>query len=142
MEIEYNGFIISDDKDKLQVHRIREMLAESYWAKSRTEDVIKLSFEHALCFGVYYQEKQVGFARCLTDYATMYWLGDVIIDDAYRGLGLGKALVEAAVGHESIRGLKGRLETNDAHGLYERFGFRAVEGKYMVKRETDSGIFE
>jgi len=134
MEIEYNGFLISDDKEKLQVHRIWEMLSESYWAKGRPEAVVRKSIERSLCFGVYDQGMQVGFARCVTDYATMYWLGDVIIAEVYRGRGLGKALMEAVVGHESIKALRGKLETADAHGLYEHYGFCLEEGKYMVRQ--------
>ena len=87
MEIEYNGFIISDDKGKLQIHRIKEMLATSYWAKSWQEIIIRKTIENSLCFGVYQKEKQIGFARCVTDHSTIYWVGDVIVDYSYRDKG-------------------------------------------------------
>ena len=76
---------------------------------------------NSICFGIYLKDYQVGFARCVTDFATVYWLADVIIDNDYRKLGLGKALVEAIVKHEKVKGCFGILGTKDAHGLYEKY---------------------
>jgi len=133
MEIKRGGFIISDDKEKLQVQRIQEMLSTSYWAKDRTADVILKTIQNSICFGAYDKEKQIGFARCVTDYSTMYWLGDVIIDGGYRGLGLGKALMEAVTKHDNLRSLRGILATDDTHGLYKQYGFCSDEGRYMCR---------
>ena len=131
MEIKYGDFIISDDKEKLQVQRIKEMLSTSYWAKNRSMDVILKSIENSICFGIYEKENQIGFARCVTDYSTMYWVGDVIIDSGYRGLGLGKTLMEAITKHDNLSSIRGILETDDAHGLYKQYGFYSDEKKYM-----------
>ena len=103
----------------------------TYWANARQRETIKKSIENSICFGIYADHKQIGFARCVTDYATMYWLADVIIDDQYRRLGLGKALVNSVVHHEQLKALVGILATNDAHGLYQQFGFQLTDGKYM-----------
>ena len=135
MEIHEGDFIISDQKELLQIDRICAMLKGSYWASERKREEIEQSIKNSLCFGVYCAGEQVGFARCVTDYATIYWLCDVIIDDRFRGLGLGKALIGFVQSHESIKHLSGILATRDAHGLYARHGFAVVEeGRYMRKQ--------
>ena len=134
MERQFDEFLISDDKDRLQLERIYEMLHGTYWAKERSRETIARAIENSLCFGVYSDGKQVGFARCVTDYATIYWLADVIIDEQYRGQGLGKAMVAAVHAHESIKGLSGILATRDAHGLYEKYGFAHVDPNRYMRR--------
>lgn len=133
MEISFNEFIISDDKNKLQIEKIYKLLSSSYWAEDRTEEIMEKSINNSLCFGVYKDGCQIGFARCVTDYATVYWLADVIIDDNFRKLGLGKALIENVVRHERLKGCFGILGTRDAHGLYEKYGFKLIDGRYMRK---------
>ena len=127
-------FLISDDPALLQVDAIHAMLAKSYWASERTRETIERSVAHSLCFGVYQAGEQIGFARCITDYATSFLLVDVIIDDRFRGQGLGKALVSFVVSHESLQGLTGTLATRDAHTLYERFGFMQVDPKLYMRK--------
>ena len=78
--------------------------------------------------------EQIGFARCITDYASSFLLVDVIIDDRFRGQGLGKALVSFVVSHESLQGLTGTLATRDAHTLYEQFGFMQVDPKLYMRK--------
>lgn len=133
VEIYVNGFLISDDKTKIQIDRVCKLLNTSYWAKDRPSDTIEKSLMNSICFGVYENNRQVGFARCVTDYATVYWLADVIIDNDYRGLGLGKALVHAITNHQQLKGCFGILRTGDAHGLYEKYGFNLVNDKFMHK---------
>ena len=133
MEIKINEFIISDDKNRLQLDRIYELLHVTYWAKERSRDTIEKSIANSLCFGIYLNETQVGFARCVTDYATIYWLADVIIDENYRKLGLGKVLVETIIKHEQLKGCNGILGTQEAHGLYAKYGFTLAPGKFMRK---------
>ena len=134
MEIHEGDCVISDEKALLQIDRIYEMLHKSYWAGERTRETIERSMEHSLCFGVYCAGEQVGFARCLTDYAVTFLLMDVIIDERFRGRGLGKALVSAILSHEKLQGLSGTLATRDAHGLYARFGFLPVDPNYYMKK--------
>ncbi|MEA4870397.1 MAG: GNAT family N-acetyltransferase [Christensenella sp.] len=134
MEIEYQSYFISDDPERLQIDRICALLARSYWANQRSRETIEKSIQHSLCFGVYADGVQIGFARCVTDYATIFWLGDVIVDEAYRGQGIGKVLVETIMSHEKLRGVSGILATRDAHGLYARHGFTLVDPeRYMRK---------
>jgi GNAT superfamily N-acetyltransferase len=128
-----NEYSISGDKAKLDMARISEMLKSSYWAKERSRTAIRRSIDNSLCFGVYKDGEQVGFARAVTDYATVFWLCDVIIDEKHRGRGLGKALVEYIVNSDELAGLRGILATKDAHGLYEQYGFARNADNYMAK---------
>ena len=134
MEIQKESYIISDDAVRLQPERVCEMLSSTYWAKDHSRETVLASIKNSLCLGVYVGDEQVGFARCVTDYATFFWLADVIIDPAHRGQGLGKALVEAVTTHDKLAGTRGLLATRDAHGLYRQYGFEPVgENLYMTK---------
>lgn len=138
-ELESDGCTISTDKTKLDVAAIHEFLSErSYWAAGRPRSVIERSIANSLCFGVYDGEKQAGFARVVTDYATFAWLCDVFILEDYRGRGLGKWLVEAVISHPALAGLRRIcLATYDAHELYRRYGgFELLPApeNWMVRR--------
>ena len=134
MQQMFQEFLVSDEKTLIQPQRVFEMLSKSYWAADRTLETIKKSIENSLCFGVYYAGEQVGFARCITDYATSFLLVDVIIDDRFRGMGLGKALVSFVLSHENLQGLTGTLATRDAHTLYAKYGFLQVDPKLYMRR--------
>ena len=116
--------MISTDKNRLDVDYVHAYLSdESYWAKGRSRAVTEKAIANSLCFGVYAGDRQVGFARVVTDYATFGWLADVFIDETYRGRGLGKRLIEAVVNHEDLLNIKRLLlATRDAHDLYRRYG--------------------
>ena len=126
MDVEHHrgGFLISTDKSKLDAGLVHEYLSErSYWAQGRPLDVVETSIEHSVCFGVYDGDRQVGFARVVTDYVTFAWLCDVFILESHRGRGLGKWLIECVVAHPDLRGFKSfLLATSDAHELYRRYG--------------------
>jgi len=121
--------------DKMNIDDIKKLIEQTYWAKDRTIDVIKKSMENSICFGVFLNEdvKQVGFARVITDYATTYYICDVIIDSKYRGNGLAKKLLGSIESDLEFCNLRGILVTNDAHGLYEKFGFVKDENIFMHK---------
>lgn len=88
MEVKFKEFIISDNMKKIKLDRVSQLLSTTYWAKDRPKDIIEKSMINSICFGIYLKDYQVGFARCVTDFATVYWLADVIIDNDYRKLGL------------------------------------------------------
>ena len=118
---------ISTDKDKLDVIAIHDFLTNrSYWAIGRSFETVKRSIENSICFGVYdSSDKLVGFARVLTDYAVFAYIMDVFILEDYRKQGLGKQLMSAIMQHSELQGLKRiMLATNDAHELYEKYGFK------------------
>jgi len=129
MEIRENGFIFSDNKELLQIDAIHQYLSqESYWAKNIPLEVVMRSIENSLCFGIYKDNYQIGFARWITDKATFGWLCDVYIESDYRGQGLSKKLMSFMIFHPDLQGLRRyQLATLDAHGLYEQFGFEAIQ---------------
>lgn len=125
MEWQHADFIISTDKSLLQIDVIQNFLsAESYWAKERSLEQTKVAIENSLCFGVYHDKKQIGFARVVTDFATFAYIGDVFILSEFRGKGLSKWLMQVMVDYPSLQGLRRWiLATKDAHGLYEQYEF-------------------
>ena len=128
-----NGYLISDDKNFIDNTRVYEMLSNTYWAKNRSQEAIKKSIENSLCFGIYKDNLQIGFSRCITDFSVLYYLCDVTIDEKYRGQGLGKELVKYITEHELLAPLTGLLVTEFARGLYEQFGFTVSQSANMVK---------
>lgn len=114
---------MSSRKEDLDIPIIQEWLnSESYWAKERSLETVKKSIDNSLCIGLYDSERQIGFARIVTDYATFAWLCDVFIIKEYQGQGLGKWLIQAITADPVLRKLRMFLGTRDAHGLYERYG--------------------
>ena len=128
-EVRQEDVLISDDRTKLDRALIHYFLSErSYWAQGVSREVVDRSIDHSLCFGVYCEGKQVGFARVVTDYATFAWLADVFILEEARGRGLSKQLVAAILAHPGLQGLRRfLLGTLDAHGLYAQFGFTPIK---------------
>jgi len=108
----------------MDIDLIHSFLTRSYWAEGISKEIIRRSIEGALCFGVFENDKQVGFARMITDKATFAYLADVFIVEEYRGLGLSKWLMEVIMSHPDLQGLRRiMLATRDAHELYKKFGF-------------------
>lgn len=123
------NFVISNDRDRLNVQMIHQFLSErSYWGKGRSLKTVRKTIENSLCFGVYdVSGNQVGFARVVTDFAVFGWLMDVFILEDYRGKGLGKLLMKAVTEHPALKNLRRiGLGTADAHGLYEQYGFTGL----------------
>ena len=129
-----NDIIISDNKSKFPVEQAIELLHTSYWAGKRDPEIIKKSIENSIVFGVYSEDNLIGMARVITDFATTFYLADVIIDEKYRGNGLGKKLISTIMSDERFSSLLGILVTRDAHGLYEHFGFKRDSERAMTRR--------
>jgi GNAT superfamily N-acetyltransferase len=121
-------YLISTDQALLDVETIHRYLStESYWATGRSIDTVRHSIEHSLAFGLYEGDRQAGFARVITDYATFAWLADVFVLEEFRGRGLGKWFMGVIVSHPELKGLRRWvLATKDAHELYRRFGFTGL----------------
>lgn len=138
-EKEKDGYTISTDAAKLNVDIIHHYLSkESYWALNIPKEIVEKSVVNSLCFGVYYGDEQIGFARLVTDKATFAYLADVFILPAHRGKGLSKWLMEVIHAHPELQTLRRwMLGTKDAHGLYEQFGWtrftEAVSERFMQK---------
>ncbi len=119
------GYLFSTDIRKLDVVRIHQYLSEeSYWAKNIPFEVVEKSLANSLCFGIYFHQSLVGFARLVTDKATFAYLGDVFILSEHKGKGLSKWLMETIHAHPEMQGLRRwMLGTRDAHALYAQFGW-------------------
>ncbi len=137
-----SGYLFSTDKSKLQLDVIYNYLSkESYWAQNIPIEIVKKSAEGSLCFGIYIEGKQIGYARMVTDTATFAYLADVFILDPHRGKGLSKELMKFIMKHPNLQGLRRMmLATKDAQGLYKQFGFnhlampeRIMEIKFFDK---------
>ncbi|NRT15987.1 GNAT superfamily N-acetyltransferase [Flavobacterium sp. 28A] len=115
---------ISTDKSKLNVPFIQEFLKDIYWAAGRTIEEVQTTIDHSFCFGVYLDDKQIGFARVITDYIVFAYVMDVFIDEAHREKGYSSILIDAMLKEPKLQYVKiWRLATADAHFLYEKFGF-------------------
>ena len=125
MEVAKEKYTISTDKSKLDIPFIHHYLSKfSYWAEQIPVETVIKAIEGSLCFGIYEKEKQIGFARMVTDKATFAYMADVFIDEHYRGRGLSKWLVATMLAHPDLQGLRRlMLATRDAQGLYAQFGF-------------------
>ena len=132
MRYKFGDYIISDERSLLVPEKIEFLLKQTTWAKDRPMEIIKKTMDTSLYIGAYTEDYQMlGFARCITDYAVFYYLCDVIVDEPYRGRGLGKALVEAVCNHEDLKTLSSILITRDAQGLYSRYGWETPDITFM-----------
>jgi GNAT superfamily N-acetyltransferase len=140
MEWTRSGFVVTCDRDKVDRKVVEGFLAGSYWAKEIPADTVRRSIDGSICFTLLEAAKQVGFARVVSDRATIAYLGDVFVLPEFQGRGLGKWLMECVMSHPELQGLRRWiLVTRDAHGLYEQLGFKPLgrpEG-YMELHNPD-----
>jgi GNAT superfamily N-acetyltransferase len=132
----HGDYLISTDPSRLDLELVHRFLSEeAYWSPGVPREVVERSAEHSLNFGLYHGKDQVGFARVVTDYATFAWLADVFVIERHRRNELGKWMLGTVLAHPELRGMRRwMLATKDAHGLYERFGFRPTvdDPRFMV----------
>jgi GNAT superfamily N-acetyltransferase len=122
------------DRNLLDIPKVHGFIKNSYWASEIPFSIFEKSVFNSLCFGVYevfdlkeMSLQQIGFARVVSDFATFAYLGDVYIEEAYRGQGLSKWLMSCVFSHSELQGLRRFcLGTKDAHKLYEKFGFKVI----------------
>lgn len=135
------NYTISTDKAELDIPFIHDFLTnESGWSNGIPYHLVEKSIEHSLNFGIYLDKKQIGFARIVSDYSTVAYLGDVFIIDEFRGLGLSKWLMEVIMNHNELQHLRRWiLVTSTAEWLYEKYGFTELVNPeiYMEKLDTD-----
>lgn len=139
-----DDYFISTDSSLLNIEVIYTYLStESYWAKNIPKDLVIKSIINSLCFGLYHQQKQVGFARVVTDKTTFAYLADVFILEEYRKKGLSKWLIETIQAYPDLQGLRRwMLGTRDAHGLYEKLGWTVLDEdtrKRFMQRHNKNG---
>jgi GNAT superfamily N-acetyltransferase len=151
-------FLISTDPARLDLDVIHGFLTNSYWAKGIPREVVARSIEHSLCFGIYDEgdgnspllaksarsrAPQVGFARVVSDFSTVAYLGDVFVLKSHRGRGLSKWMMECIVEHPALQGLRRWiLLTRDAHGLYSQFGFTTLKAPERYMELHNLAVYE
>lgn len=135
------NFLVSTDKSLLQISKIHRFLSEeAYWCLDIPKDVVEKSIQTSLCFGLYEDKNQIGYARIITDSATFAWLCDVYVEKSHRGRGLSKWLMECVMAHPDLKNLRRLcLATKDAHELYKQFGFEVTKtpGNWMEVKDND-----
>ncbi|WP_286262853.1 GNAT family N-acetyltransferase [Thalassotalea atypica] len=138
------NYSISTNPSDFDFETIYKYLSNSYWAKDIPRTTLKKAIEHSLCFAVLADDnKQVGFARLITDKATFAYLADVFIIEKHRGKGLSKQLIKAIIEHPELQGLRRMvLATKDAHGLYQQFGFKAIAQPEIFMEVWDPEVYQ
>jgi GNAT superfamily N-acetyltransferase len=122
------NYEISTDPARIHVSRVHGFLTNSYWGRGIPPETVRQSIENSICFGIYHGQEQVGFARVISDRATFAYLADVFILPQFRGRGLSTWLMECIMAHPDLQGLRRWvLATQDAHGLYARYGFTPMK---------------
>ena len=134
-------YLVSTDQARLDINVIHGFLTDSYWAKGIPRETVARSIQHSLCFGIYDGNgAQVGFARVISDFATLAYLGDVFVLEQHRGRGLSKFMMECIVKHPALQVLRRWIVlTRDAHVLYKQFGFSPLKApdRYMELHRPD-----
>jgi GNAT superfamily N-acetyltransferase len=125
-------YFITDQKECIDLLSTKAMLNSTHWARERDLATIQKTIENSLCFSLFHYQRQIGFGRVISDYATYAMFFDIIVVESYRGKGLGGWLFEIMTYYPSIKDLKQVLWTSFAEDLYRKFGFRPVEKKPIV----------
>jgi len=144
VERRHGEFLISTDPARLDLDVIHNFLTNCYWARGIPREVVERSIEQALCFGIYDGSgAQVGFARVISDFATIAYVGDVFVLEPHRGRGLSKWLMECITQHPALQNLRRWiLTTRDAHGLYAQVGFAPVKSPERYMERHDPNVYE
>jgi len=118
---------VSIDKTKLDIQFVQNFLKDVYWTSGRTTEEVQTTIDTSFCFGIYLNEKQIGFCRVITDYVVFAYVMDVFIIQKHRGKGYSSILINTMMTEPQLQHVKiWRLATSDAHFLYEKFGFKAL----------------
>lgn len=139
-----DDYHISTDQTALDIDLIHTYLSqESYWARGIPRSIVEKSIQHSLCFGMFWHDKQVGFARAITDYTTFAYLADVFILPAHQRHGLGKWLLACIQAHPDLQHLRRwMLATADAHGLYAQYGFTPLPQPEMFMQWHKLDVYD
>jgi GNAT superfamily N-acetyltransferase len=136
------AYEISTDTARLDVDAIHAFLTQSYWSPGIPRATVARAIANSLCFGVFWQGQQVGFARMVTDKTTFAYLCDVYVLEAHRGRGVSKQLMDFVMKHPDLQGLRRMmLATRDAHGLYTQFGFTPLTAPDRIMEIVKPNIY-
>lgn len=133
---------LSTDQTEMDAVAIHAVLTEMYWSRGIPLDTVRRAIEGSLAIGVFDGDRQIAFARAVTDGATFAYVADVYVLEAYRGRGVATMMMEAMTTHPRLRGLRRwLLSTRDAHGLYLKFGFGPVSAPDRLMERRDPGVY-
>lgn len=137
----FGEYLLSANKKKIDLQYVYDLLCKpSKYSTGLPAERFPFIIKNSVCFGVFYQDKQVGFSRVITDFSEFASLWDVFIDDAHRGKGVGKALMKYLFSHCELQGIfRWFLMTEDAHGLYQKYGFKTEAYNPYVMMKVNSG---
>ena len=136
------AYEFSTDAARLDIDAIHAFLTQSYWSPGIPRATVARAIANSLCFGVFWQGQQVGFARVVTDKTTFAYLCDVYVLEAHRGHGLAKQLMERVMKHPDLQGLRRMmLATRDAHGLYAQYGFTPLAAPDRIMEVLKPNIY-
>jgi len=143
-EYQFRDFYISTNREILDIHFIHSFLSkESYWAKNIPIEIVEKSIKNSLPFGLYHGNKQIGFARIVTDFAVFATVADVFVIQQYRGLGLSKWLIETFTSFPELQYIRRwTLYTLDAQKLYEKYGFSIIENPEQAMEIHQGNIYD
>lgn len=130
-------YSLTDERERLDLDAVTALLHSTYWASNRGRDVILRTIEHSLNFGLFHGGRQVGFARVVTDRATVGYLCDVVVADGHRGRGLGKWILQTILDHPELKTCRIDLFTRDAQDFYHQFGFGPHKYSNLVRYPPD-----
>lgn len=143
IEINFENYNISTDKSKMDIVAIHDFLSKySGWSDNIPFDKVKTSIENSLNFGLFDQDKQIGFARVISDFSTIAYLGDIYVLENYRGKGLSKKLMEVILNHPNLQNLRRWiLLTSTAEWLYEKYGFKKLPKPELYMELFDPTVY-
>jgi GNAT superfamily N-acetyltransferase len=127
LEWRKDSFILSDNTEHVDINAVFRLLSTTYWASDRTKKTLEQAIKNSISFSLFYGDKQIGFARVITDKVVSSWLLDVVISEQHRGNGLGKWLMTCILEHPDINKTTINLATMDAHEFYQKFHFKQSE---------------
>ena len=144
MQIHNDEYTLSTDKSRLDLPSIHGFLStQAYWCLNIPFATVKQSVENSFCFGVYQGDRQVGFARVITDFATIAYLGDVFILQEHRGKGLSKRLIAEIMTHPDLQGMRRWiLLTGDAHELYRQYGWKPIANPNLYMEVANPDVYK
>ena len=144
LEISFDNFTITTDKSKMDIAAIHHFLSKySGWSDNIPFDTVKTSIENSLNFGLFHNQKQIGFARVISDFSTIAYLGDIYVLEDYRGQGLSKKLMDIVMSHPNLQGLRRWiLLTSKADWLYKKYGFNKIPKPEIYMERYNSSVYK
>lgn len=123
MQWENKGYILYDEKERVDIAALHALLRQTYWAGSRSRDKVEMLVANSTCFSLYNKEELIGFVRVVSDFASTSWVADMVVKSTYRGQGLGQWMMACVLTHPDLVNTQFALQTKDAHSFYEKLGF-------------------